>query len=244
LSDTKNTSKSSTSLSELNSVFLDNMSHELRTPVTVILGYASILYEELNDPELKEMAEIILKSSNRLTDALNLILDQADIETHRLKINFEPKNIAALVRDTVKIFEHEISAKELELNLNIQSDEIFADTDERMFSRIVNNLVQNAVKFTKEGKITVSLRVEGEGEEQTVILEVIDTGIGIPDEYQTLIFEAFRQISEGMNRKYQGVGLGLSVTKKFVELLGGSIEVTSKEGEGAHFTVKLPVKHQ
>jgi len=243
LSDNNHISSSSTSLSELNSVFLDNMSHELRTPVTVILGYASILYEELEDPELKEMAEIILKSSNRLTEALNLILDQADIETHRLKINYEPENVAQLVKDAVKIFEHEILSKELKLNLDVQSAEIIADTDKRMFSRIVNNLVQNAVKFTKQGQITIKLGVEGEDENATMVLEVIDTGIGIPDEYQSLIFEAFRQISEGMNRKYQGVGLGLSVTKKFVELLGGTIEVQSKEGEGSHFTVRLPLKH-
>ncbi len=243
MSDNNHISSSSTSLSELNSVFLDNMSHELRTPVTVILGYASILYEELEDPELKEMAEIILKSSNRLTEALNLILDQADIETHRLKINYEPENVAQLVKDAVKIFEHEILSKELKLNLDVQSAEIIADTDKRMFSRIVNNLVQNAVKFTKQGQITIKLGVEGEDENATMVLEVIDTGIGIPDEYQSLIFEAFRQISEGMNRKYQGVGLGLSVTKKFVELLGGTIEVQSKEGEGSHFTVRLPLKH-
>ncbi len=243
MSDNNYISSSSTSLSELNSVFLDNMSHELRTPVTVILGYASILYEELEDPELKEMAEIILKSSNRLTEALNLILDQADIETHRLKINYEPENVAQLVKDAVKIFEHEILSKELKLNLDVQSAEIIADTDKRMFSRIVNNLVQNAVKFTKQGQITIKLGVEGEDENATMVLEVIDTGIGIPDEYQSLIFEAFRQISEGMNRKYQGVGLGLSVTKKFVELLGGTIEVQSKEGEGSHFTVRLPLKH-
>ncbi len=244
MSDSNNISKSSTSLSELNSVFLDNMSHELRTPVTVILGYASILYEELQDPDLKEMAEIILKSSNRLTDALNLILDQADIETHRLKINFEPKNVAELVRKNVKIFEHEIEAKGLELETDIESDEIIAETDERMFNRIVNNLVQNAVKFTKSGKITVRLKKISERETDKILLEVIDTGIGIPLEYKNLIFEAFRQISEGMNRKYQGVGLGLSVTKNFVELLGGNISVESEEGKGSHFKVKLPVSHQ
>ena len=123
------------SLSDLKSVFLDNMSHELRTPVTVILGYAGILYEELDDPELKEMAEIILKSSNRLTEALNLILDEADIETNRLKVNLVTKNLSELIKNKIFLFKQDAEDKNLELNIQIEFDDLYAEIDERMFSK-------------------------------------------------------------------------------------------------------------
>ena len=224
------------SLSDLKSVFLDNMSHELRTPVTVILGYAGILYEELDDPELKEMAEIILKSSNRLTEALNLILDEADIETNRLKITLVTKNLSELVKNKIALFKQDANDKNLKLNIQIESNDLYAEIDERMFSKVVENLLNNAIKFTQSGGILVKLSKDAD----KILFEVIDTGIGIPNELKDLIFEAFRQVSEGMNRKYQGIGLGLSVSKKFVELLNGQIDFTSEEGKGSHFRVMLP----
>ncbi len=233
--------KDNNSLADLKSVFLDNMSHELRTPVTVILGYAGILFEELKDPELKEMAEIILKSSNRLTEALNLILDEADIETNRLKINLEKKNISEIVKNTAMIYKQEANSKHIDFNILIDSGNLNAFTDERMLTRIIHNLLNNAFKFTNEGEITIRLSHKNDSGKKYFVIEVTDTGIGIPKESQVLIFEAFRQVSEGMNRMYQGIGLGLSITKKFVELLKGKIELDSAEGKGTKFKIEFPL---
>ncbi|GBD90964.1 sensory/regulatory protein RpfC [bacterium BMS3Abin04] len=182
------------------------------------------------------MAEIILKSSNRLTEALNLILDEADIETNRLKVNLVTKNLSELIKNKIFLFKQDAEDKNLELNIQIEFDDLYAEIDERMFSKVVENLLNNAIKFTQSGGIFVKLSKDTD----KILFEVIDTGIGIPNELKELIFEAFRQVSEGMNRKYQGIGLGLSVTKKFVELLNGQIDFTSEEGKGSHFRVRLP----
>lgn len=225
---------------KLKSVFLDNMSHELRTPITVILGYAGILYEELQDPDLKDMAEIILKSSNRLTDSLNLLLDQSDIDSNRLKVEFEKINLNEIVNHTYNIYKPIAEAKGIEIHFDSQLEGAYSFIDEKMFSKVINNLVNNAIKFTEEGGVNISVSRENKNKVNNLLIKISDSGIGIPNEKQKLIFEAFRQVSEGMNRLYQGTGLGLSVTKKFIELMNGTISVTSKVNEGTTFSIRFP----
>ena len=225
---------------KLKSVFLDNMSHELRTPITVILGYAGILFEELQDPDLKEMAEIILKSSNRLTDSLNLLLDQSDIDSNRLKVEFQQINLNEIIDQTYNVYKPIAEDKGIAIDFDTTLNKAYSNLDEKMFSKVMNNLVNNAVKFTENGGVTISLSSEGENGENCNLIKVADTGIGIPDDKRTMIFEAFRQVSEGMNRLHQGTGLGLAVTKKFVELMNGTISVNSKVNEGTTFSVRFP----
>lgn len=228
-------------LNRLKTIFLDNMSHELRTPITVILGYAGLLFEELKDPELKEMAEIILQSGNRLTESLNLLLDQSDVESHRLKINLERLNIFELLKNSYTIHKPMVESKNLNFSFEYDNQEIYCDLDKNMFDKILSNLLKNAIKFTEKGSINLKLTTVEKFCPKKAIIKITDTGIGIPEEKLSLIFEAFRQVSEGMNRVYQGIGLGLSVTKKFVELLNGEISVNSKLNSGTEFTVSFPI---
>lgn len=225
---------------KLKTVFLDNMSHELRTPITVILGYAGILYEDIQDPDLKEMAEIILKSSNRLTESLNLLLDQSDVDSNRLKVDFEKKNLRDIVNETYNVYKSVVEDRNLELKLNCELESAICEIDTKMFNKVMTNILNNAIKYTEKGSICLHL-YETVGEDKNrLCVEISDTGIGIPEDKQTMIFEAFRQVSEGMNRLFQGTGLGLSVTKKFVELMNGEISVESKLNEGTSFKLKFP----
>lgn len=228
-------------LNKLKNVFLDNMSHELRTPITVILGYAGLLFEELKDPELKEMARIILQSSNRLTESLNLLLDQSDVESNKLKINLKQYNIFELLKNAYYIHKPLVEGKNLIFNFEYGQKEIYCDLDKNMFEKVTSNLLKNAIKFTDKGSISLKLSLSQNISGQRAVIQITDTGIGIPEEKLSLIFEAFRQVSEGMNRVYQGIGLGLSVTKKFVELMNGEIDVSSKLNYGTTFTIIFPV---
>ncbi|MBK8946728.1 MAG: HAMP domain-containing histidine kinase [Ignavibacteriae bacterium] len=223
----------------LKTIFLDNMSHELRTPITVILGYAGILYEELKDPDLKEMAEIILKSSNRLTEALNLLLDQSDVESERLKVELKEENLFDLLKETVNVYKPVVEDKELQIKFNYNFENAKCKLDKKMFTKVMTNLLNNAIKFTEKGYISISLKLDNE--KQNYVVDVEDTGIGIAEEKLSLIFEAFRQVSEGMNRLYQGIGLGLSVSKKFIEIMNGDLSVKSTLHKGTIFTIKIPV---
>lgn len=226
---------------KIKTVFLDNMSHELRTPITVILGYAGILYEEIGDPDLKEMAEIILKSSNRLTESLNLLLDQSDIDSNRLKVELEKFNLKDIIQEIYNVYKPVVEDKGLSLNLELSLDEAYCQIDPKMFNKVMTNLINNAVKFTEKGSITLRLDKIDSNNIPFYCIEIEDTGIGIPDEKKTMIFEAFRQVSEGMNRLYQGTGLGLSVTKKFIELMDGTIKLESKVNEGSKFSILFPL---
>lgn len=226
---------------KLKTVFLDNMSHELRTPITVILGYAGILYEEITDPDLKEMAEIILKSSNRLTESLNLLLDQSDVDSQRLKVEFEQKSLKEILTEIYNVYKPVVEDKGLEFQLLANIDNSVCNIDTKMINKVMSNLLNNAIKFTQQGSIIIKLYPDNLNEKPALTIEIKDTGIGIPEEKRSLIFEAFRQVSEGMNRLYQGTGLGLSVTKKFVEIMNGEITVESKINEGTTFLLKFPL---
>lgn len=227
-------------MQELQSTFLDNMSHELRTPITVILGYAGILCDEIEDPELKEMAEIVLKSSNRLTETLNLLLDQSDIQSEKLDADFEKCNMAQKLKNSVSIFKPVANDKNLDINFVNNREDIFCKIDNKMFEKIMDNLLNNAIKYTDSGSISIKLDSFIKSDKAFARIEICDTGIGIAADKQALVFEAFRQVSEGMNRLYQGTGLGLSVTKKFVEFLNGEISIKSNLNEGTTFTILFP----
>ena len=226
-------------MNRLKSVFLANMSHELRTPMIGILGYAETLYAELNNPVFKEMALTLLKSGNRLKETLNLILDLSRIEANKIDINLAVLDIPQVLKETVKLFQIAAIEKNIKLNLKIDNENITSKLDKRMFVQIVENLINNAIKYTNAGDVNITaLRKFEDGKEFSVIV-IEDTGIGIPPENIEMIFEPFRQASEGYARSFEGTGLGLTVTKKFVELLGGEISVTSKVGVGSKFTVKF-----
>jgi len=236
----KEAKKKAEEMNRLKTVFLANMSHELRTPMIGILGYAESLYNELSGTDLSEMAGIILKSGNHLMETLNLILDLSRIEANRLDIQLKEFNVSNIVLDVVKLFSVAAKEKSLVLNTVIKDSKISALVDRRMFSQIIQNLAANAIKYTSKGEISVEVNKALIENKEFMELKVRDTGIGIPPESISKIFEPFRQVSEGLNRSYQGTGLGLTITKRFVEMMNGKITVESTLGRGSVFSVYLP----
>jgi PAS domain S-box-containing protein len=217
--------------------FLANMSHELRTPLIGILGYAEFLMGELKDKELIEMADIILKSGKRLNLTLNNLLDISKIEAEKEVTNIKKQNILKFINEQVKLFVPVAEAKNLVLKLDARARTLNADIDEGLFISIINNLINNAVKYTDQGEITVIAMQK----DNNAVIEVNDTGIGVPVELQEIIFDPFRQASEGLNRKYEGTGLGLTLAKKYATLLGGQLTLKSIPGAGSTFTLILPL---
>jgi len=228
-------------MSRLKSIFLANMSHELRTPMIGILGYAESLYNELREPEMKNMAGILLKSGNRLLDTLNSILDLSRIEANKIDFKFSDLNVSQIIKDSVSLFVTAANEKNLKIKLDIADENIYSMLDKRMFNQVIEHLINNAIKYTNEGEIKIELNKVQIGNDCFSQIKVSDSGIGIPKERQDIIFEPFRQASEGYSRKFEGMGLGLTITKKFIELMNGTISFKSQVGKGSVFTVRFPL---
>jgi len=228
-------------MNRLKTSFLANMSHELRTPMVGILGYTEILKKEIDDTELREMSEEVYNSASRLLKTLNLILDLSKIEANKSEIKPAETNVGVVTVSQVKCFEELARKKKLYLKTIMVDKDIYSLLDERIFRQVINNLVSNAIKFTDKGSITVIVDKKFSGNKEMAVITVIDSGIGIPQESQQIIFEEFRQVSEGLERIFEGSGLGLSITKRFVELMDGEISVESEAGKGSVFTINFPL---
>jgi len=226
------------------SEFLANMSHEIRTPMNAILGFSEILDEQLKgDPRYHDYVTGIRNSGKGLLGLINDILDLSKIEAGKLEINYEPINPLSIIEDVRQIFSIMTYEKKLEFNINVDpklpKSLLF---DETRLRQVLFNLIGNAVKFTSKGGITVNIKSEDANKEQSHInleIEVIDTGIGIPEEEQEIIFEPFRQKEGQSTRRYGGTGLGLTITQRLVKMMGGTIGVMSEPGKGSTFTVHL-----
>lgn len=227
-------------MSRIKSNFLANMSHELRTPLVGILGFAELLKEKLKLNNNQEMADRILTSANRLMETLNLLLDLSRIEARKVDTNLQPYRIAELVESQILLFYAVAERKNLQLNVEIKDQNLLALVDEQIFRQIINNLINNALKYTYTGGVKVIVDSIKEKNENFVQIRVKDTGIGIPEDSLGLIFQEFRQVSEGFNRHFEGTGLGLTITKNFVEMMNGKISVTSTVGSGSIFKVVFP----
>ena len=230
-------------MNRLKSSFLANMSHELRTPMSGILGFAEILYSELDDTGFKEMAGIILNGGKRLTKTLNSILDLSKVEADKMELKLECADLSGLIKESVSLFNASAKEKGLLLETELENN-VYSNIDMRIFDHALSNLIQNAIVYTEKGKITVELKREVMNDKEYAVIKVIDTGIGIPENHLGAIFEPFRQVSDGLSRSYEGTGLGLSLTKKFVEIMNGNISVQSQFGKGSTFTVRFTALSQ
>ncbi len=222
-------------MSRLKSVFLTNMSHEIRTPLTTILGFAEILADEVDEDSL-EFVHLIQQGGERLLDTLMSILDLARLESSSFDIIPEPFDVAAKIEEICRLIGPLADEKKLSLTFEQEGIAIEAVLDISAVERVVSNLVSNGIKFTKEGGVTVSL----EADEDHLLIHVADTGIGIGEEFMPFLFEDFKQESEGLSRIHEGSGLGLSITKRLVQLMKGNIMAESDKGRGTVFTVALP----
>ncbi len=225
--------------SKAKSNFLANMSHELRTPLFGILGYSELLSREINDYEKRTMAEGIYRTGSRLLSTLSMILDFARVESDKYEINYREMNIIPELQEVFETFKGIVSVKSLDYELKLHRDVEILFIDISMFKTIVENLINNAIKFTNEGSVIIETDTEENEDMEMFVLRVKDTGIGIKKKNLPIIFKEFKQISEGTNKAYPGTGLGLSIAKRYIQLLGGEISVNTKEGQGSTFEVKF-----
>ena len=186
------------------------------------------------------MAENIYDSGNRLTETVNLILELTTIEKDDFEIKYNPIDLGKEFTAVINSFKTSVQNKGLYLRTNIVPFDLKINVDAKTIRSILMRLINNAIKFTNEGGVLIDVSVS----ENFVEIKVIDTGIGISKEHHQIIFEEFRQVSEGISRSFNGTGLGLYITKKLVDKCGGSISVESEIGKGSTFTVKLPLNNK
>ncbi len=224
---------------KLKSNFIANMSHELRTPLNGMLGFAELLEDELTDKSQKEMVDVIQKSGLRLMDTLNSILDLSLIEANAIVLNKFVFDINSLIKEKIEFYRKNAKIKNLYLNYEINNYyKIF--TDFKLLSRIISNLLDNAIKYTKKGGVNIEINKEVIENENYIVIKIKDTGIGIDPKHFNFIFNHFTQISDGLSREYEGNGIGLSICRKYINLLNGTIDLESKVNQGTVFTVKIP----
>ena len=232
----------------LKSAFLANMSHEIRTPMNAISGFSNIVIEESDvSDDTKQYLEIINRNANQLLVLINDIIDFSKIEAGQIKINSIDNNINQLLRTTIDSFyvnpkiSRTIEPDKVQLTsfLFFENDEDSeAFFDEVRVRQVLNNLIQNAVKFTRKGSINVSYIIIN----NSIKFTVEDSGIGIPEDRITQIFERFQQADDSTTRTYGGTGLGLSICKGLCELMGGELSVISEEGKGSSFSFSIPYR--
>ena len=228
--------------------FLNNMSHDIRTPMNVILGYAQLMEDELNGkgmPETLEHLEKLQQSGNLLLSIINNVLDMARIESGRMELDENYGRIEDIQQSLVELFEDEAKRKNITYNFRMNVEHGHVLTDITKVEEIFVNILSNAIKYTPDGG-SVIVNVDelpcDEPDYMIVRTRVSDTGIGMSEEYLTKIFEAFTREQNTTKSKIAGTGLGMSIVKKYVDLLGGTIEVESELGKGSTFTVTL--KHK
>jgi signal transduction histidine kinase/ActR/RegA family two-component response regulator len=223
----------------LKSAFLTNMSHEIRTPMNGILGFTELLKEpNLSSDDQKDFIQTIQISGERMLNTINNIVDISKIESGLIQIDIKETYINQKIEFIYKFFKPEVEIKGLKFLFKngLPSKEAIINTDNEKVYAILTNLVKNAIKFTYDGSIEFGYEKKGEYLE----FFVKDTGIGIPQIQHQMIFERFRQGSESHNRGYEGSGLGLSICKSYVEMLGGKVWVKSEEGKGSTFYFTIP----
>ncbi|MFO8129708.1 MAG: PAS domain S-box protein [Bacteroidales bacterium] len=227
-------------MNRVKSNFLATMSHELRTPLNGILGFAEILYNSLDEENLKEMADIINQSGHRLLETLNSILNLSVLESKKLEINRTHVDVRQMIEDVKKLYIPTANKKSIFLATDFKTIDTELYTDGKFLRQVFNNLLNNAIKYTREGGVIIEVDEERIEENTFIVVKFVDTGIGISNENKAVIFEEFRQVSEGYNREFEGTGLGLNICKRYINALDGDIEVESEPGKGSVFTVRLP----
>lgn len=221
------------------SEFLTNMSHELRTPLTGILGFSSLLLKEIFGSLSEKQREYVTGISScghHLLELINDLLDLSKIEAGKEELNLELISVEEVCQSCVTLIRERANRRGLTLHLDVHPPEAMCVVDQRRLKQMLFNLLSNAVKFTDEGSVTLHVMQTA----NTTEFSVIDTGIGIAPDDQAKLFQPFSQIDSGLNRKYEGTGLGLILTRRLAQLHGGDITLHSVPDQGSCFTIYLP----
>jgi signal transduction histidine kinase len=229
--------------------FLSSMSHELRTPLNGIIGTSNLILEDETISEnAREQLKLQLYSSEHMLSIINDILDFSKIDSGKMEFNRQTFNLLDVLQKIVKAFENQFNINNILFEFISDEDlvGIHVVSDQVKLSQVLNNLLSNALKFTLQGKVVLQALVSAESNESVSILfKVIDTGIGIKEEKLTVIFDGFSQVhADDLKRKFGGTGLGLTISKKLVELFGGSLKVESEFGKGSCFSFDINFKKQ
>ena len=221
--------------------FLASMSHELRTPLNAIIGFTGTLLMKLPGPLTQEQERQLLvvdSSARHLLSLINDILDVAKIDSGKVSLNPEPVNVCALVNEVMESLGAMAGAKRLDFSAVLPDDDVVVTTDNRAVRQIVSNLVTNAIKYTESGYVRIV--VDEPPALGQVRLRVIDTGIGIREEDKPRLFQAFEQVDTSSTRRFEGVGLGLHLSRMLSTLIGAALECDSAYGSGSTFTLTFP----
>ncbi len=222
------------------SEFLANMSHEIRTPMNAIIGFSELLEERLEDPSDKEYISIIVANGKTLLKLINDVLDLSKVEAGKLSMKKEPTRIKSVVKEIENLFFLTLHQKKISIDISVSSN--VADyylIDETRFRQVLVNLVSNAIKFTERGRIMLTIDSKPARKENNhhLTIKIVDTGIGIPQDQLKRVFAPFVQIDSEVQRLSTGTGLGLTITKRLMDLMGGKISLESNIGIGSTFTL-------
>lgn len=227
-------------MNRLKDVFLKNISHEFRTPLIGILGFSELLLEETDDPDHREMLRGINSSAIELNTKLEHVINLLKIENKEYSVKSEEVNILELVENELSIYRTKSLEKNLYVDLIAIVHNQYIHSDISLLKTVLNNLIDNAIKFTDEGGIKITLDSIFEDNKNFSVIKIKDSGVGIPPDQIDIVFGEFRQADERLNKRYNGTGLGLSIAHKIICLLDGKIEIRSEVGLGTEFIVKLP----
>ncbi|MCX7875249.1 MAG: response regulator, partial [Melioribacteraceae bacterium] len=222
---------------------LANLSHEFRTPLGSIIGYSSILKSDTEDEEIKSIATQIELSGRRLMKTFNELITLTELETDEFAINNVDLDLILFCSQLKILYETIADAKGLEIRTIFLVDELIINIDENILTKIVGYIIDNAIKFTEKGEVIIQLEklIKNENEKFAVI-KIIDTGKGIKNEELEIIFKEFRQVSEGIRRDFEGLGLGLTLASRLCRLIDAEIKVESEYQIGSTFSIIIPIK--
>jgi signal transduction histidine kinase/CheY-like chemotaxis protein len=239
-------SNSAEEYAQLKSKFLAGMSHEIRTPLNSVIGFSEQLSQEELPPSQKEQVAAIRKSSEMILDLVNEILDFSKYETGKMNFESAPFMLTQTVEEVLTTMNIHALKKQISLESNVKIDDnTCCEGDKMRLKQVLMNLIGNAIKFTRKGKVTVNAAINTTTDNNFILkMSVVDTGIGIEKNAIPHVFDEFSQVAEAQKAtRHKGTGLGLAICKKIIELQGGSIKVTSTPGQGSVFSFSLPLKH-
>lgn len=218
-------------------MLMATVTHDIQTPLGSVIGFADLLQSTDPNNRQRQYIDNIRHSSQYIVKLVNDLVDFSKLENNKITIEKVSFNFRDLIENTCRPLEHNASNKHIELNWHIEDDldDNFISDPYRL-RQVLTNLISNAIKFTQEGSVEVSAAIEGE----SIVVSVIDTGIGIADAQQQHVFEEFTQAHSGIEKKFGGTGLGLTIAKRMLQLLGGDITLESQEGQGSIFTIRIP----
>ena len=229
-------------IERIKSQFIANVTHELRSPVNAIIGFAELMKissEKGYIDQLKDRLSLLMSSATNLRAIITNILDLSKIEAGKMEVIVEHFDMAAMLREVEEITRVLIGNKPVDVDVITHESPLYIAADPLKIRQILTNLTSNAAKFTDSGRITLSLKMEADG----IKITVSDTGIGIKEEDMDKLFSAFSQLEDAKTKRHEGTGLGLTITKNLLNMLGGSISVSSVYGKGTTFEVYLPLNN-